>query len=286
MKQEMTQLGVKIRERRKALKLTQAQVADGHITRNMLSLIESGAALPSLETTVHLAEKLCVSVNYLLSDTETLANASITAALPTLRRLFHERQYAACRAFAKKHCETTNDETALILGYCAFEEGKNAVNSGKLSTAVSLLETAEQYANATVYPTEALLAAISVYRAVAINVQSPRLELEDVRYWQYLTDAASVELFSYLSENASFPYRTEKLKRHLEARLLIRQREYRKALAILEELEDARTDKDVTVIFLFRLYTDMEVCHKELRNFEYAYRYSSKRMSLLNAFHS
>lgn len=286
MKKEIERIGIKIRERRKALGLTQAQVADGHITRNMLSLIESGTALPSLETTVRIAKRLGVSTDYLLTDAATLAEASLSATLPMIRRLFENKEYAACRAYAEKHCEATNDETALILGYCALMEGKKAVNAGKLDTAATLLEIAERYATATIYPTEALSAAISVYRAIAINVQSPRLELDHVRYWQYLSDAASVELFAYLTEDAEFPYASEKLKMHLDARALIRKHEYRKALSLLEKLEDARTDSDVTVIFLFRIYTDMEACHRELRNFENAYRYSSKRMSLLNAFHS
>ena len=286
MKKEIERIGIKIRERRKALGLTQAQVADGHITRNMLSLIESGTALPSLETTVRIAKKLCVSTDYLLTDTATLSEASLSAALPTIRNLFKNKEYAACLAYAEKYCETTNDETAFVLGYCALEEGKKAVNAGKLDTAASLLEIADRYAAATMYPTEALSAAISVYRAVAINVQSPRLELDQVRYWQCLSDAAFVEFFAYLTEDTDFPYTSDKLKQHLDARALIRRHEYRKALSILEALEDARTDRDITVIFLFRIYTDMEACHRELRNFENAYRYSSKRMSLLNAFHS
>jgi len=39
-----------------------------------------------------------------------------------------------------------------------------------------------------------------------------------------------------------------------------------------------------SVLVLFRIYSDLEICHKELRNFEAAYRYSAKKLSLLSAF--
>ena len=43
-------IGKAIRELRKDKKLTQAQLAQGIVTRNMLSLIENGSATPSLQT--------------------------------------------------------------------------------------------------------------------------------------------------------------------------------------------------------------------------------------------
>ena len=44
------ELGRRIKEARLAKKLTQAEVVGDFITRNMLSQIESGSALPSVKT--------------------------------------------------------------------------------------------------------------------------------------------------------------------------------------------------------------------------------------------
>ena len=148
----------------------------------MLSLIESGNALPSLETTVHIAKKLGVSTDYLLSDEVSLSEATLSSALPTVRTLFNEKRYAACRAYAEKYCLGTSDELAMILAFCALAEAKTAVREGKLDTAAALIETAERYTNATAYPTDALRADISVFRSIAVNVQSPRLELDHTVY--------------------------------------------------------------------------------------------------------
>jgi len=62
---------MKIGERIKAIRtskcITQKQLVGDHITRNMLSRIENGAAMPSVPTIMYLAEKLNVPVGFLLS---------------------------------------------------------------------------------------------------------------------------------------------------------------------------------------------------------------------------
>ena len=61
-------LGKKIKDRRVSLGLTQKVLSDGIISRNMLSLIESGRALPSLLVVLALADRLKITPGYLLSD--------------------------------------------------------------------------------------------------------------------------------------------------------------------------------------------------------------------------
>ena len=65
-------LGEKIKLRRKSLGLTQSELAGNKITRNMLSRIENGAALPSLDTLEHIAIGLKLPVPYLLSEDDDL----------------------------------------------------------------------------------------------------------------------------------------------------------------------------------------------------------------------
>ena len=51
-------LGKKIKEARLAKKMTQKEVVGNFITRNMLSQIESGNAMPSLKTLKYLSQVL------------------------------------------------------------------------------------------------------------------------------------------------------------------------------------------------------------------------------------
>ena len=64
------ELGNKIRTLRKKQNMTQSELAGEHITRNMLSKIENGEALPSLDTLFYIAERLEVAPGFLLSENE------------------------------------------------------------------------------------------------------------------------------------------------------------------------------------------------------------------------
>ena len=79
-------LGQKVRQARIRAGLTQEQAAGGHITRNMLSLIENDLSAPSMKTLEYLAAALGVTAGWLLAD-----DASDEAAerLPRARAMLH-----------------------------------------------------------------------------------------------------------------------------------------------------------------------------------------------------
>ncbi len=66
----MSTLGLRIKERRKAIGLTQSDLAGAELSSGMVSLIERDMTNPSLKTLEHLAKTLEVSVNYLLNQEE------------------------------------------------------------------------------------------------------------------------------------------------------------------------------------------------------------------------
>ena len=61
-------IGEKIKKLRTAKLMTQSELAGSEITRNMLSRIENGAALPSLGTILYIASRLNVSPGFLISE--------------------------------------------------------------------------------------------------------------------------------------------------------------------------------------------------------------------------
>ena len=60
------EIGEKIKTLRQSKRMTQAELSGDQITRNMLSLIENGSALPSLPTIIYIAERLNVPVECFL----------------------------------------------------------------------------------------------------------------------------------------------------------------------------------------------------------------------------
>ena len=67
------ELGEKIRQARQEAGLSQRQLCGGEITRNMLSLIETGSAKPSMKTLQYLASRLGKSVSYFLEESAVLS---------------------------------------------------------------------------------------------------------------------------------------------------------------------------------------------------------------------
>ena len=78
-------LGEKIRAARLEKHMTQSEIAEDKITRNMLSAIESGKSLPSLETLFHISEKLEIPLSYLFGDDEDIAAYKKNRILPKIR---------------------------------------------------------------------------------------------------------------------------------------------------------------------------------------------------------
>ena len=79
MNVDYKRLGERIREERQHLRLTQAQLAEAiDISDTYMGAIERGERGLSLDTLVMLAERLGVTVDYLLSDSVSVTDSNIT----------------------------------------------------------------------------------------------------------------------------------------------------------------------------------------------------------------
>lgn len=70
-------LGEKIRELRLKKQLTQREVAGDYMTRNMLSKLENGSAVPSVKTLEHLSRVLETPVSYFIDEEEGLCGPGL-----------------------------------------------------------------------------------------------------------------------------------------------------------------------------------------------------------------
>ena len=140
-------IGQKIRELRREKGMTQARLAEGMITRNMLSLIESEKVNPSLETLCFLAEKLEVSPAELLAASEYTARGEGTARRsgPASRAqtAFDEGRYRDAVRILEEEGKT---QEALYFSAC-MNEGMQLYESGHLQSARESLEKLHDTAN-------------------------------------------------------------------------------------------------------------------------------------------
>ena len=278
-------LGEKIRLRRRELGLTQREVAGETVTRNLICRIERGDCLPSLETLREIARALSLPVAYLLSEEDDYAAFAAFAALPAIRRTFSAGPYADCLAqIGKLPPEGIADEVAYLAAAASLALAERALKYGKLKSIPEYLERAKEYAEKTVLPTEWLFSRAELCRAVAKCPETPRWEIRREEYLSHAEKAIGYNTFLYLSDDEGIFCDSEAPKLHREARKLLAKKNYREALRLLLQLEEMKSSGELDPYFLYRIYSDTEVCYRELGDFENAYRYSTKRVSLLREF--
>ena len=280
-----TTLGKKIKNIRKIRKLTQTELTGTKVTRNMLSRIENGAANPSLDTLEYLADGLGVSVSYLLSEDDDLLFYEKKEKITQIYKAYDAKNYAACISLINS-MSGMDDELNYILSVSYLEYGKTMVKRGSLTTAIKYLELSAKHCSLTVIDTQHLEAQIPIYTSIAKNIQSPLLEFDAQKYTNSLVNSVDYEFFKYLTLDFSYAYETSIYALHMEAKNQMKDRNYLEATKILLGAAELSKKEDFNAFVIFSIYTDLEYCYKQLYNYEKAYLYSSKRMTLLEGFKS
>lgn len=151
MDEQTRRIGQKLRALRQSRGMTQSALAKDCITRNMLSLIESGNAVPSLHTLMELSRRLEVPAGYFFAaDESESAQFEKLRILPSLYTSFQTGDYLTCLTAC--HSLPCPDQEILFIQYrCHFALAENALRSGTLATAGTELEQAIAVADACIY---------------------------------------------------------------------------------------------------------------------------------------
>lgn len=136
-------VGSKIKTLRKKRGMTQAMLAEGVITRGMLSRIESGSAMPSMQSLNALALKLDVSPSFLIEDGNDILPAELARLAKAIEKEYRDGNYRDClNLFEFLHLED-DAKFAPIFVCAAFECAKSYFYSGEFTLAKELLKRAE-----------------------------------------------------------------------------------------------------------------------------------------------
>lgn len=274
-------LGEKIKSIRKSRGMTQSALCENLITRNMLSQIESGKASPSLDTLKAISERLEVSLSYLVSEEDSLFLYEKLKKIKRIKELYLQHRFGDCIKEASNLSEG-DDEIYLILADCYFNIGKHYALYGYLNKGLSALNASLEYSNKTIYDTTAINAVTVLLIALCKNAKSPLLELDSAKYEKVIENNFEYELYKYITKDYSYNFKNENLKNHILAKEKMSKRDYRGALEVLMKIEANKKDYNAHVFLA--VYSDIEACYKQLLDFENAYRYSNKRISLMEGF--
>ncbi len=159
-------LGQRIKEARLAKKMTQTEVVGSFITRNMLSQIESGNAVPSVKTLTYLAQVLELPPSVLLPDTAEGSDAScspdatVSSTVPQEAATLYRAKEAYLAEDDEKAYELLSsieeasplfDETQALLARVALRMANARCNDGNHLEALDLSKNAATAAGKGIY---------------------------------------------------------------------------------------------------------------------------------------
>ena len=137
------ELGEKIRIARQEKGFSQRQLCADRITRNMLSLIESGRARPSMDTLLYLAERLEKPLGYFLGEDAPISGNA--AVMDNARRAYQAGEYRAVLAIFEDYKAPDgvfDAEYKLLLALALMGAAEKALEEGRTLYARELLTQA------------------------------------------------------------------------------------------------------------------------------------------------
>ena len=288
------EIGSKIKKLRTAKMMTQAELAGHRITRNMLSQIENGAALPSLSTVSYIADRLNVPAGFLLAEGDDEFIYRKMNAMGNIKRAYRAGDFRICRDICLSAVDEADDEIHLILAECALAIAREEFQNGHLHAACRFFDEAVDYANQTIYHTEHIRVIAFGYfiymHHISLTFYSEQLDLNDHvklreamlysdEFCQYV--AAIREKDDYADEYIRrYPGKEHVLARHVEALKAMETEQFEEAIRQLQAILNA--DVGVPEPIMYSIFENLEVCYREIGDYKGAYEYANNKVGMLD----
>ncbi len=262
------ELGEKLRQARMEAGLSQRQLCGEEITRNMLSLIENGSAKPSMKTLQYLAGRLGKSVSYFLEERAVVSpNQEVMAAA---RQCYDAGDFPQASEVLKKYRspdEVYDREMEILWVLIRLGLAEDAIRQGRQLYALELLNHTPV---STAYLREELnrkkLLLLGTLPGHRVTALLPGIDEELLlRAEEALAEGQyqrSCRLLDAMEGSASPRWHLLRGQVHLQ------QKQWKKAAFHLRQAEAE---------FPVQVCPQLEVCYRELGNFQKAYEYACKQ---------
>ena len=288
------EIGAKIKKLRTAKMMTQAELAGHQITRNMLSQIENGAALPSLSTIAYIAERLNVPAGFLLAEGDDEFIYRKMNAMGNIKRAYRAGDFRICRDICLSAVDEADDEIHLILAECAFAIAREEFQNGHLHAACRYFDEAIDYADKTMYYAEHIRIIAFGYftymHNISLTLYSEHLDLNDrVLLWEsmscndefcrYVGAIQAEDQFAgeYIRQ---YPKKENVLARHVEALVSMHANDYEEAIHRLQALLNG--DISIPEPVIYSIFENLEICCRENGDYKGAYEYANNKVGMLD----
>lgn len=262
------ELGEKLLLARQEAGLSQRQLCEGIVTRNMLSQIEHGTARPSMDTLRQFAQRLEKPVSYFLEEEAALSpNQGLMARVRSLHAQGQSGDaWLLLKAFRQPD-PLLEWEWKYLSALTALDAAEKAMAEEKDLYARQLLEELGQSG----------IPELERRRLLLLG-RAPRMDLaEIVKQLPSLDEELLLRAEAALAEGK--PDRAAALLDAAEdrdtphwnllyGRMLMGQRQYPEAAEVLQKAEEARPESCLPLL---------EICYRESGNFQKAYEYACKQ---------
>jgi transcriptional regulator with XRE-family HTH domain len=267
------ELGQRIKQARLAAGLSQRQLCGDTITRNMLSLIESGRAKPSMDTLSYLASRLGKPMGYFLEEDAVLSpNQKIIA---DARDAYTQGNFRDVLTELENYTQPDvvfDAERFYLEALAAMALAEQAVNQGKSVYALSLLEQAGTAGQQSAYYTEDTerRRLLLCYRAAPgqagiLCEKLPELTEELLLRGRAALDGGEAEHCAQILDAAT---RREESWYLLRGQAAMALGEYGEAAGYLHQAEEGYPRQVIPAL---------ERCYRELEDYKKAYAYACKQ---------
>lgn len=258
------ELGEKLRHARLEAGLSQRQLCGDEITRNMLSLIENGAAKPSMKTLQYLAARLDKSISYFLEDTVSVSpNQPVMEAARRLYDAGDFREAALALEAYREPDDIFDRERQLLYVLIHLELAQQAIAQKREPYARELLQKADRpvpYCSKELQRRWLLLA--GTLKLEPAGKQLPSLDNELVLRAQEAMAAGNTKRAGCLLDAMEQPDPI------LRGDVYLLEENYQAAAACFHQAE--KTEPAQTA-------PRLEHCYRELGDFKKAYEYACKQ---------
>ena len=286
-------IGEKIKKLRTEKFMTQSELSGGVITRNMLSSIENGTALPSLATLKHISSKLNVPAGYLLAEGDDEEIYIKLVQIANIKNAYLSRNYKICRDMCLNTDVDSDDEVNLIFAESSLALGIEKFENGMLRSASSYFDEAIEVSAKTIYNTDHIRAVAACYfrymRHISATLSSDVIDEAEAEIYSAMFD----EFSRYSVAFDAFEEGKFEMSAHLCA-MLEKDQPYMLHISAKEDMRAGRFDDAYQKLYLilinpykiqeplmYFVFCDLEVCCKEIKDFKGAYEYSNDKIEVL-----
>lgn len=274
--------------------MTQSALSDGRVSRNMLSMIESGAASPSVETLEHIANTLDVPAGiFFTSDESDEALYEKVNDISKAKALYTEKRYEDCAEICRKHPH--DDEMNYLLAESMIAEAEKNMSLFMLTSASNCLKKAASASKRCKYMPKEFAGTVEAYEAI-ISFATGEISVDTVNRLARTPSRVPASVFAFLlvlsyfdrgdAESAekiaaALPFLSKEHVKYVKAMQLAREFKFNQAIELFEELSES---DDLQFISKYRLMANIESCYENKRDFESAYKYSTMKHHILELY--